>query len=114
MTSNKMNLDAMSAEELVTLINEATAMLESKKEEAKAALVQEMIKRAEALGLSLQEVLSGQPAVGKARKPRSDAGKARDPRYRGPGGLTWSGKGRKPGWLTELEAQGKSKDDFAV
>lgn len=113
MANNKIDLDAMSAEELVALIHEATTKLESKKEAAKAALVQEMTKRAEALGLSLQELMGGQAAP-RTRKSRSDAGKVREPKYRGPGGLTWTGKGRKPGWLTELEAQGKSKEDFAV
>lgn len=34
-------------------------------------------------------------------------------KYRDPvSGKTWSGRGRRPAWVTELEAQGKKLDDF--
>lgn len=36
------------------------------------------------------------------------SGKIKEPKYRCPEtGLTWSGSGRKPGWVKELIAQGK-------
>lgn len=113
--ANKINLDSMSAEELKALIDEAKAKLDSKKDEARAALLEEMTERATALGLSLDDLMPGRAAApAKTRKPRSDAGKTGEIKYRGPGGLTWTGRGRKPNWLSELEAQGKKKEDFAV
>ncbi|MCC2597800.1 H-NS histone family protein [Pusillimonas sp. MFBS29] len=36
------------------------------------------------------------------------------PRYKGPAGETWSGKGRQPAWLKEAIGQGKTKQDFAL
>lgn len=36
------------------------------------------------------------------------------PRYRGPEGQLWSGRGRQPTWLKEAIEQGKSKEDFAI
>jgi len=45
---------------------------------------------------------------GAARKPVA-------PKYRNTKtGETWSGRGRTPRWLAELEAQGKSRDDYRV
>lgn len=36
-------------------------------------------------------------------------------KYRGPEGQTWSGgRGRKPGWVTEALASGKSLSDFEI
>ena len=36
-------------------------------------------------------------------------------KYRGPNGEAWSGgRGRKPNWVVEMLAAGKSLDDFAV
>ncbi|MFN3593197.1 MAG: H-NS family nucleoid-associated regulatory protein [Thiobacillaceae bacterium] len=36
-------------------------------------------------------------------------------KYRNPAtGETWTGKGRKPGWLVQALAQGKSLADFAI
>lgn len=36
------------------------------------------------------------------------------PKYRGPNGETWSGRGRAPNWLMALEAQGQSRESFKV
>lgn len=36
------------------------------------------------------------------------------PKYRGPGGETWSGRGLTPRWLSALIAQGRSKEEFAI
>lgn len=36
------------------------------------------------------------------------------PKYRGPEGETWSGRGSMPRWMAELVAAGKSRESFAV
>lgn len=36
------------------------------------------------------------------------------PKYRGPGGETWSGRGLSPRWLAALIAQGRSKEEFVI
>ena len=53
---------------------------------------------------------------GAARRKNSSTGpKTTAPKFRGPNGETWSGgRGRKPKWVVELLAAGKSLDDFAV
>jgi DNA-binding protein H-NS len=39
-----------------------------------------------------------------------------EPKYRHPENaeLTWTGHGRKPGWIAEALEAGKSLDDFAI
>lgn len=36
------------------------------------------------------------------------------PKYVGPDGQTWAGRGRKPLWLQEAEKEGKTMDDFLI
>jgi DNA-binding protein H-NS len=36
------------------------------------------------------------------------------PKYRGPGGETWAGRGARPRWLTALIKQGRKIDEFAI
>lgn len=47
------------------------------------------------------------------RKERNSAG-AVAPKYRGPGGAVWSGRGRTPVWMRDLIAKGKKKEDFLI
>lgn len=35
-------------------------------------------------------------------------------KYRGLNGETWSGRGKAPRWLTNLEAQGRNRDEFLI
>jgi len=36
------------------------------------------------------------------------------PKYRGPSGETWAGRGARPRWLSALIRQGRKLDDFAI
>lgn len=49
-----------------------------------------------------------------ARKRSAQAGSTVAPKYRGPNGETWSGRGLMPKWLSALVAQGRNKQDFAL
>jgi DNA-binding protein H-NS len=49
-----------------------------------------------------------------ARKPSSQKGVKVLPKYRGPKGETWSGRGMMPRWMAALAAQGKTRESFAV
>jgi DNA-binding protein H-NS len=102
------DISQLTAEELVELIEVAHAEYAAKKEEAKRALLEEFRTRAAEAGLELAEI------TGKGRRKRSDAGKPAAVKFRGPKGETWSGRGRPPNWLVELEAKGKKRNDFAV
>lgn len=36
------------------------------------------------------------------------------PKYMGPSGETWAGRGRKPTWLQNAELEGKTAEDFRI
>lgn len=62
----------------------------------------------------------GRPAAKKssikktAGKTPATKGAKLAPKYRGPKGETWSGRGSMPRWMAELVAAGKSRESFAV
>ena len=62
---------------------------------------------AEELGMSLDDILKQPPKKRVKKLPSSTA-----PQYQNEDGKTWSGTGRKPKWLTEAIAEGKTLDDF--
>jgi DNA-binding protein H-NS len=41
-------------------------------------------------------------------------GKKAEPKYRGPDGETWAGRGLAPRWLTALEKKGKKREGFLI
>jgi DNA-binding protein H-NS len=41
-------------------------------------------------------------------------GSKASPKYRGPNGETWAGRGLAPTWLTALEAKGKKRESFLI
>lgn len=50
------------------------------------------------------------------RKGGGKSGTKRPPKYRHPenSSVTWSGRGRQPQWIKDHEAQGGSREDFAI
>jgi DNA-binding protein H-NS len=74
---------------------------------------QEALAKAEAAakeaGYSLSELFDDTPKKGKK-------GPANPPKYRHPENpeLTWSGRGRQPGWIKEALEQGKPLNDYLI
>ena len=66
-------------------------------------------------GMNVEDVIAG--ATRRRRRTGPDAAKPKSPpKYRNPDDpeKTWSGKGRKPGWIVEGLASGKKLEDFAI
>jgi len=97
-------LEALSIPELEALIPRVERAIRTRKELQKVELYERMKEMAAAEGLSLNEVIGTLPASGRAR--RRPAG-ARSPRagYVHPNdpGLVWTGRGRRPKWVSEWE-----------
>jgi DNA-binding protein H-NS len=55
----------------------------------------------------------GRPA-GRPGRVSAMRGKSVPPKYRGPGGETWAGRGATPRWLTALVKEGHSVEEFAI
>lgn len=113
-TKSSFDLDALSVPELNALIGAAEEKRKEKLDDAKSALMEEFSRKAAELGVTVNELYgrSAELAGPRSRKPRKDAGQPAGVKYRGPLGETWSGRGRRPGWLNEALARGKSVADF--
>jgi DNA-binding protein H-NS len=92
-----------------------------------AKTVQEIVAKMQAFGITAEDLQSAtargakagggdrkRSAGGKRAKSSKIAGTTVAPKYRGPSGETWSGRGLKPRWLNQLIEQGAKKEDFAI
>jgi DNA-binding protein H-NS len=103
----------LSAQELEELINVATGRKNEEMVNARASFLDEVKARAATLGMSHADL------VGLASRKQAGGtkatGSAAVAKYRNPKtGETWSGRGRPARWITELEAKGRKRQEFAV
>ena len=110
------SLENLSVADLRKVIESATTMIEQKTEGVKRSFIEEVTARAVSLGLSVTDLFGrSTPVAAKKAAPAKSAGaNVAGVKYRGPNGEEWSGRGRPARWLTELEAQGKKRADYAV
>lgn len=105
--SNDLNM--MSRKELLALRTNVEKALSSVATREKKAALEAAERAAAEHGFTLAEL---QGAAGKAArvKPKSP------PKYRNPANAadTWSGRGRKPHWVLDLQKSGKNLEDFTI
>lgn len=79
----------------------------------RAGVIEEIRQKIAEFGLTAADLkLSTRATVGKRSV---SAAPAKAAKYRGPAGETWSGgRGRKPRWVTEALAAGKSLSDYEI
>ena len=97
MLPKKSSLETLSNEALCKLRDEVAQLLNS---------------RAESLQREINQLIGGASAVNRTRHN----GRIRKvaPKYRGPNGETWSGRGLKPRWLTAAMNEGKELQHFLI
>lgn len=93
------------------------------------ATVQDILAKMAAFGITVKDLQSGKGKSKVGRAAKGKAGTAKSvkapkaarkasnpvaPKYRGPHGETWTGRGLTPKWLSTLVAQGQSKDSFLI
>jgi len=93
--AKRSNLISMSLEELLKLRDEVTDVLSRKADELKT---------------QLSRLTGGDAKVSK----RGRKGGKVAPKYRGPGGVTWAGRGARPRWLVAELKKGKKLQDFLI
>jgi DNA-binding protein H-NS len=115
------SLEELTTADLKRLIEHAQAMIEQKSEGDRRSFIEEVTAHAVDLGMSVADLLGkAVPSSLRSSTPkakRKTVGKKRAAaatKFRGPNGETWAGRGRPPRWLSALEADGKSRNDFAV
>lgn len=101
------NLKNMSVAELLDLQKAIPAELEARQKEERQKLLNEFRDKAKALGISLEDLMGG------AGKTKARGGKV-PAKYVHPANpaLTWTGRGKRPRWVTEWLESGKSMDQL--
>ncbi|HEX4961183.1 MAG TPA: H-NS histone family protein [Thermoanaerobaculia bacterium] len=108
-SSGNTDLSKLSVEELESLAKDVQAEITARREAEKERVLSQMRELAASLGLTLEEV------VRLERKGGGGSGVVQA-KYRNPDNpsLTWSGRGKRPTWVNDALAAGKSLDDLAV
>lgn len=99
--------NTLTLEQLKEINRESAAAITSYEARTRKEAIAKATEIAKAAGFaSLEEMVTTKPAR---------AGKA-EPKYRHPENpdLTWTGRGRKPGWIAEALEAGKSLEDLAI
>ncbi len=108
------SLNYTELDELSALIQRERA---GKLDEARRTLMAEIEEKAASIGLTPDQ-LFGQsrkaPEKPKRGKKTEQQSAPAAVKFRSPDGQTWSGRGRKPTWLTQAEAGGQSAEEFRV
>ena len=112
----------MSVDDLVALRDKVQAELSRKIEVERGALEKQIaaLSKLEAGAASKRGDASAAPRGRKKPGGRKASGNRAAkqtsvaPKYRGPGGETWTGRGRAPRWLTALEADGKKRESYLI
>jgi DNA-binding protein H-NS len=103
------DLDGMSRDELLKLRKDVDKAIENYETRRRQDAIAAAEAAAREAGYSLSELIADAPkSVGKK--------KVNPPKYRHPENpeLTWTGKGRQPGWIKDGLEGGKSLDDFRI
>jgi DNA-binding protein H-NS len=105
--------------QLARVISAAQEQRVIKVAEARDALIARVREEAAVLGLDPADLFARQaparkPTTAPAASRKSGRGVVPE-KYRSPdGGQSWSGRGKTPAWLAELEASGRKRDDFLI
>ncbi len=109
MASRLPNLDNLSLSDLNELATRVQKAIASKKDEAKAETLSKLKALASAEGFSLDELMGKGPG---GRRQRSDKGVKLKPKYIGPNGEIYTGRGPTPKWLKSLERKGEKREKY--
>lgn len=109
MASRLPNIDNLSLSDLNELAARVQKAIAAKKDEAKSETLNKLKALASAEGFSLDELLGKGPG---GRRQRSDKGVKLKPKYIGPNGEIYTGRGPTPKWLKSLERKGEKREKF--
>ncbi len=95
-----------SYQEILSQIEELKLKAKEARKQEMSATISEIKRMMAEYGITLEDL------GGKSGKGRARGGNAK---YRDPAsGKTWSGRGRRPGWVVDLEKQGGSLDSCRI
>lgn len=105
-----MNISTLSLDQLKELQQQIPVEIKRREKEVKEKLLEELKTLAVSRGFSLEQLLKGEAAESKTKV------KTVKPKYCNPNNAeqTWTGRGRKPQWVLDQLAQGKTIESLAI
>jgi DNA-binding protein H-NS len=100
--------DTLAPQELRILRDSAEAKQLEKLENAKTEVIAEVRNKLNELGLTFDDVFA------RTKRKRRVAASTPPIKYRSPNGQTWSGRGRAPKWIQQLELEGRNREEYKV
>ena len=99
------DLTKLSQEELKALAQDIEVEVVGRREAERSRVLSQMRELAGSLGMTLEDFVRGEKR-----------GAVVTAKYRNPDnpGLTWSGRGKRPAWVNEALASGKTLEDLAA
>lgn len=111
MASRMPNIEGLSLSDLNDLLARVNKAIQAKKDDARTETLQKLKALAVSEGFSLDELVGKGPG---GRRQRSDKGVKLKPKYVGPNGEIYTGRGPTPKWLKTLERKGEKREKFLV
>jgi len=104
------DLNRMTLKELEALRSDLDQAIADAQTSRKAEALKAAEQAAKSFGFSLAELTKGS----RSKSPRAKS--ALPPKYRHPDdpSVTWTGRGRRPAWITEGLASGKNLEDYVI
>jgi DNA-binding protein H-NS len=109
--------DLLSCQELQVTRQRAEKKWQEKLEEAKSAAIEKMRTELALVGVDPSDISVSFEKQGRRRREGFGGQRqwpAIKPKYKGPKGETWSGRGYPPKWLKELESQGHNRQEYKI
>ena len=110
----EMELSKLATEELQALLKQIPKEIDKRRQREKSKLVDEIAQMASKRGYSLKDLVGKAPCSGKAKKVvrrKPAAVKFRHPEQ---ADLTWTGRGRKPRWVSRWLEEGNTLEALRV
>ena len=107
-------MDMLTAQELGAVREAADKKRAGKLKDARNAFLAEVREKAEQLDLSFEDIVEMESQSRSRSKRQSRERSPVQVKYRTPDGEEWSGRGRAPVWLRDLEAAGHNREEYLV
>lgn len=109
-----MDISKLTTKELQALLKRIPKEIKERKQQEKSKLLDDITQIASKRGYSLRDLIGKAPRVAKGKKARKRKPVAVKYRHPEQADLTWTGRGRKPHWVTKWLGEGKTMEMLAV
>lgn len=109
-----MDISKLTTKELEALLKRLPKEINKRKQQEKSKLVDHITQIASERGYSLKDLIGKAPPSVKSRKARTRKPVAVKYCHPEQANLTWTGRGRKPHWVTKWLDEGKTMEALAV